>query len=202
MLDPVETFTDGAVNVAIHYDQHAPDPRREFDHMGTILGWRNPRLCLGEEQASTGYRTPTEVLADLESRLALPIHCQPDGNLTTSDADDAEAIECSDAVIYVAAEVLRREYSLQRISRIAIENATRVLAGEVAEYGAYLAGQVFGFVVTDVGGDHLDSCWGYYGLAECESAAREAADYGNQLVGREDRERHELACRGVLTVPA
>jgi hypothetical protein len=202
MLDPVETFDHGRVHVAIHYDQHATDPRHEFDHMGTIVGWKHPRYCLGDEQASTDYRSPSELLADRDARVALPIHAQPDGRLVTSEAGDEEALENSDGAIYVAAEVLRREYSLKRVSSGAIQKAIGVLAGEVAEYGAYLSGQVFGFVITDDDGDHLDSCWGYYGLSWCESAAREAADYGNQLVERELRERYALACRGVLTVPA
>jgi hypothetical protein len=49
--------------------------------------------------------------------------------------------------------------------------ATACLEAEVKEYDQYLTGQVYGHVIEDDEGNHLDSCWGFYG----EDAVREAA---------------------------
>lgn len=39
--------------------------------------------------------------------------------------------------------------------------------GLIEEWNQYLSGEVYGYVVEDVDGEHLDSCWGYYGLEDC-----------------------------------
>ncbi len=42
--------------------------------------------------------------------------------------------------------------------------ALEALRGELAQWRQYLEGDVYGYVVTDERGEHLDSCWGFYGF--------------------------------------
>ena len=159
MLDPVETYEHHVVTVKIHYDEIACNPRTEFENMGTIVGWRDPRHGIGDRELSVDYHTPAEIAAELRedgARLILPVHYFPQGGtLSVSDAGDDDALENCDGVIYVTADVLRHEYGLTRISAKAIQRATRVLRGEIEEYSAYISGQVFGFIVEDEAGSTL-----------------------------------------------
>ena len=65
------------------------------------------------------------------------------------------------------------------------EYARRVLTQEVETYDEFITGQVYGYVVEtdakdedgdDIEGEHLDSCWGFYGLEYCKEEARSVAE--------------------------
>lgn len=60
--------------------------------------------------------------------------------------------------------------------------AERVLKQEVETYDEFLTGQVYGYVVEDENGEHLDSCWGFFGLDYCKEQAREVAEYRNKQI--------------------
>lgn len=62
------------------------------------------------------------------------------------------------------------------------------LKGEVKTYDDYLTGQVYGYVVEDEDGNHIDSCWGFFGypydeymLSEAKALAERARD--NNMIG-------------------
>lgn len=65
--------------------------------------------------------------------------------------------------IYVTKDQIRKEYSVKRISKKLLKRVAELLAAETEEYDKYLTGQVFGFVLEDTSGAHLDSCWGFLG---------------------------------------
>lgn len=46
-----------------------------------------------------------------------------------------------------------------------------------SEVTAWEQGEVFGYVVEDQYGEHIDSCWGFYGYDWAESQATEALEY-------------------------
>jgi hypothetical protein len=46
----------------------------------------------------------------------------------------------------------------------------------VKTWNDYLSGSVYGYVVEDADGNHLDSCWGFYGLDYCKQEAIQAAN--------------------------
>ncbi|HEY3944410.1 MAG TPA: hypothetical protein VGL78_04215 [Solirubrobacteraceae bacterium] len=203
MLEPVTTSEHHGVTVTIHRDPHPADPRREFDNLGTVVGWRHPRYCIGDQQLSADTRSSGEIVAELieydDARVILPIHFhEQEGDLSTSQPDD-EAFENCDGVIYVTAARLRKRYRLQRLSKRAIGSATVCLVAEIAEYSAYLSGRVFGFVIEH-NGEHLYSCWGFYQLDYCEARADEAADYEADRLVTEAAEANDWACRGGLTI--
>jgi hypothetical protein len=43
------------------------------------------------------------------------------------------------------------------------KSAEKAARGLVATWNDYLSGNVYGYVVEDADGEHLDSCWGYFG---------------------------------------
>ncbi len=49
------------------------------------------------------------------------------------------------------------------------------LEREMEEYGRYVAGECYGYVIEDRNGQHIDSCWGFIGFDYCMSEATAAA---------------------------
>lgn len=208
MLEPVKTYEHAGLTIEICYDESASNPRDEFENMGTIVGWRDRRHRLGDRQVSLECTDPEDIVGELRddgARLILPIYYSEHGPrcvLSVGGPEDLADLDDSAGLVYVSAEKLRAEYSLKRISARAIRYATTVLHGEIDEYGAYLTGDVFGFVIKDPVGEHLDSCWGFYGLNYCEGRANESTEYCAQQEFAEAVEANEMACRGVQTVAA
>ena len=80
-------------------------------------------------------------------------------------------------VAYVSKADLRKEYNVKRLTPAVKQRAMDCLGSEVEEYGAYLNGNTFGVVVTDMesGEETDDTCWGFYG-------SESATDYANQVL--------------------
>tara|TARA_R110002072_G_scaffold91307_2_gene203710 strand:+ start:423 stop:1100 length:678 start_codon:yes stop_codon:yes gene_type:complete len=75
--------------------------------------------------------------------------------------------------IFASLEDVRREYGAQRVSGKLRRTAEDALRAEVDVYDDYLRGEVYGYVI-ERDGDHVDSCWGYFGDFEehCLGEAR------------------------------
>jgi hypothetical protein len=56
-------------------------------------------------------------------------------------------------------------------------SAKKAARSLISEWNQYLAGDIYGYVVEDGEGNHLDSCWGHYGLDHAVSEGRAAAEY-------------------------
>lgn len=65
--------------------------------------------------------------------------------------------------IYVSREKARSEFGWSRLTKKRIAHIEAALAEEVAEYSAYLEGEVYGYIITNAEGEELDSCWGFIG---------------------------------------
>lgn len=64
-------------------------------------------------------------------------------------------------VIYVSHKRIRDEYG--ETSDDSIDKATKNLEGEVRTYAQYLEGDIWGYMIEDDEGEHIDSCFGFYG---------------------------------------
>jgi len=60
------------------------------------------------------------------------------------------------------------------------ERAGECLRSEVETYDQYLTGDVYGVVVEDANGEHLDSCWGFYGWDYAKQEADRMLAYAYQ----------------------
>lgn len=207
MLDSISTEQHAGLRIEIGYDPDRPNPRSEFENLGTIIGWKPRREELGDRQEDTQEQTPRQIVERLRqngARIVLPVHYSSHGPqcaLDVGDGEDADSIERSSGVIYVTVKKLHAEYG-KPISSKALATATRVLTGEVAEYSAYFNGSVYGFIVTAPDGTQLEDEWGFYDLAECEADARSAADRCAEKQAAEAQEAYEMACRDIQTVAA
>lgn len=80
----------------------------------------------------------------------------------------------------------------------------QALEGELAEWSQYFAGDVYGYVIEDARGEHLDSLWGLYGIEYARREARELFDWHvsqegarrrARVFGYSERARHAAAAR-------
>lgn len=56
-------------------------------------------------------------------------------------------------------------------------SARKIALGKVAEWNQYLSGDVWGCIVEDDEGNHLDSCWGFYGREYAEQEGQSMLAY-------------------------
>lgn len=62
------------------------------------------------------------------------------------------------------------------------------------EYGQWMNGECYGYILRNEDGEDLDSCWGFVGYEFVEEAAREAAEYHVKEEGeRKAREAEDAA---------
>jgi hypothetical protein len=67
--------------------------------------------------------------------------------------------------IYVSIDEIKSEHKNWKIiTKSRKEYIKRVLQSEIKAYDQFLTGDVYGYIVNDpVTGNHIDSCWGFYG---------------------------------------
>lgn len=63
----------------------------------------------------------------------------------------------------VTKEDIRKNFGIKRVTKEYIDKADRILKGEVEVLNQYVMGEVYGFIVEDEEGNHIDSCYGFYG---------------------------------------
>lgn len=162
--------------VTIEQDTDAESPR-EWDNLGTMVCW-HPRYDLGDEQISRHtaqeYYDATLVPIEKAGGIVLPLYLYDHSGLRMN----VHGFHCpwdsgQVGFIYVTAERIRKEYSVQRISAQTRAKARSVLIAEVETYDQYLSGDVYGYTI-DKDDEHVDSCWGFFGADYAKEQAAEA----------------------------
>jgi hypothetical protein len=54
------------------------------------------------------------------------------------------------------------------------EKIYTIVKSEIEQYDQYLRDDVYGYVVEDENGEHLDSCWGFFGFDHAREQATAA----------------------------
>ncbi|MGA3116531.1 MAG: hypothetical protein ABSF90_19080 [Syntrophobacteraceae bacterium] len=160
--------------INIFPDEDAPNPREEFDHLGTMVCFHR-RYNLGDRHE---FRSPGEFMEFLkeEKPICLPLYLFVHSGATMStESDRFRACDPQGwdwgmlGYIYVTKENVRTEYNVNRVSRKILEKVTKLLQSEVQEYDHYLTGNVYGYEITKEerqAGKVIDSCWGFFGYPE------------------------------------
>jgi hypothetical protein len=203
LRDVVETEVYKGYRIQVIQDLDASDPRKEYDHFGTMVCWHT-RYDLGDEHEFADPQAFQEWLKD-NPAVVLPLNLYDHSGITMSTSSGYPYNDRWDAGqvgwIYVTLEKVRKEYGKRAVTKRIREDATKALEKEVKTYDQYLRGDVYGYVIKkvvdeddpdqdkDVDTDHLDSCWGYFGLEYCLSEARKAVKdiYEDVHKTRQDR---------------
>lgn len=188
-MEAIETFENAGFTVSI-YQEEDPGSPREWDNLGKMVCWHR-RANLGDETIKTSnYQNMDELVASFNALVCIPLYLYEHSGMTMTASyetylryPDRQWDAGQVGFIYVTEETLRKEYSIQPGQDIPPETlalAKQVLVGEVEEYDQYLTGDVYGYVVKDTAGEHVDSCWGFFGLEyareEAQAALASASD--------------------------
>lgn len=167
----------GCFMLHVEQDEQPLDPRKEFDHFGTMVCMHR-RYDLGDRQIKSREDFPPD-----DEIIQLPLylidHSGISMNTTGFASCDPQGWDWGQVgVIYVEKGKVRKEMKWKHLTRARIEKVKEWLKSEVEEYNAYLTGNVWGWVVKDEDGDIVDSCWGYYG----DSGRKRAQKRGEKML--------------------
>jgi len=65
--------------------------------------------------------------------------------------------------IYATKAEIRKWFAVKRCTQKVIEKALEVFISIIKEYDSYLRGEVYGFTITSICNNDLESIWGYVG---------------------------------------
>ena len=164
--------------IRILHDQDCSSPR-ENDNLATIATWHK-RYQLGDVQPS---EEPSEYIAGLpKGSIVLPVLMYEHSGIALSTS--AGSYPFTDpwdsgqvGYIHVSRDRVLKEWSAKRLTAKLRAKVLDVLKSEIKEYGAYVNGECYGYVIEDVDGDQIDSCWGFIGYEYVQQEARSQADW-------------------------
>ena len=173
---PLEEIEQREYKIAIYPDMTPEDPRN-WDNLGFLLldhprynlPWENHHVPKGlERDEIVDY-----VRKNCDAPVVLPVRFYEAGYTVRLEVANGHANQVG--VIYATRADIKREYGCQRISPQIKRIVTKVLIGELESYRQYIAGEIYGYLISRYD-KIVDSCWGYYGYKECVQAAQEALE--------------------------
>lgn len=174
-MNPIHTETYRGLTIKLYQDPN-PESPREWSNLGTV--WcKHGRYQLADKHAAPPPDT---------NAVRLPIYLYDHSGITISTKPFSCPWDSGQiGFIYCTYEQIRKEYDLNpgQIPGETIRRVFEILEQEVKTYDQFLRGDVYGFVVEDQDGEHLDSCWGFY--------QNERPDADDSYILREARESAE-----------
>lgn len=154
-------------------DFDAPNPRKDFDHVGQLdIRQRGNR----KDFAETTYNKD-----DREVFAVLPVYRYEHGGV----AYNTTGFSCpwdSGQVGWIVAyrDDVLDAWGFKRRTKKAMKTVLACLVAEMEELPQWANGDVYGYQITNDSGDIVDSCYGYFGHDTAEQAAKEAIVYLTQ----------------------
>lgn len=187
-MDAIETIaeTDG-LTVKLYVDEDAQSPD-SWDNLATFE--HSSGYTFGETigEPERGWNVYIRALTLIDGAAAvLPVRLSDYGSsgIRTHETTPDDA----NAVLFTTHKRINELWgeSPEYHDR---EWATNALRGELEVWNQYLDGDVYGYKVTDETGEHVDSCWGFYGFEYAKEEAREALE---ACVSQRHERRKEVA---------
>lgn len=179
-MEAINSIEYKGMTIRICYNLNAESPR-EWDNVGTIYSnhkYYNPdRHNIDEIENEDGKLVSEE----LDRRFIwLPVYCYEHSGLSVSTKRDYPYNDRWDSglfgIIAVEKERVRKDWGWKAITKKRREQILRSLEVEIETFDSYCKGEVYGFVVEDEEGEHIDSCYGYYGDDGMKDAIYDAKD--------------------------
>lgn len=194
MSDSLHTEEYRGLIIRIEHDHDCSSPR-ENDNLGTIATWHR-RYQMGDEQPKVDPEEYTRSLP--KGSIVLPVYMYEHSGIALSTGRGYPFDDPWDAgqlgIIHISPEKIRKEYSTKRITKAIRAKVVDCLQGEIEEYSKFVNGECYGYVIEDLDGAKIDSCWGFIGFDWVQQAAKEAADShaeNREKAQAEDREKYD-----------
>jgi hypothetical protein len=184
----VETFEQNGYTVQIMADDDAPNPRKEFDQLATFVCFHR-RYDLGDdhEYSTDDFSGWQElynwIVKDHKPAAIIPVGLIDHSGIsmyagsTNHWCDPGGWDSGQVGFAFMSKEAALKEYGGKRLTKKVRDLAEKCIRTEMEEYDSYLRGDVWGYTIETPDGDHVDSCWGFFGLNYCiEEAKRSVPD--------------------------
>ena len=181
--------------LVLKHDNHADSPRT-WCNLGTMICFHK-RYDLGDSHgySSDDYSSWGEMEKDLIKKenpaVILPLYLYDHSVVTISTAPFSNRWDSGQVgFILVSKETALADFGGKIVTAKLKQKIEKQLEGEVETYARFLEGDVYGFCIEDEDGNHIDSCYGFYGS---DFATNGMLDYINhKLLGVEEAEVLEL----------
>jgi hypothetical protein len=181
--EPIEIIEHKGYKINIYSDDDPANPR-DSDNLGHMICFHR-RYSLGDEhqmtfdEACTFQRRKDVISLNLylydHSGITMRASRSYEGNPFYGHLPQGHAEFDSGQVgfVYVTKDELRREFNKKKITKKSVENAIKIMYGEVEIYDKYIRGDFVGYVIETPDGEDQDSCWGFddykYMVEECKA---------------------------------
>jgi hypothetical protein len=159
-MDAIHTESYKGMTIKIHTDELAESPR-DWDNLGTMCCFHR-RYSLGDKHSMT-----VEEAKELVQRadvISLPLYLYDHSGITMNTTGFSCPWDSGQVgFIYVTKEKVRKEYGKKSVSPKLRAKVLECLRGEVQTYDDFIRGNMYGYVIEDKNGNHVDSCWGFFG---------------------------------------
>jgi hypothetical protein len=113
----------------------------------------------------------------MDAAVVLPLYLYDHSGITMNTAGFACKWDSGQVgFIYATKEKIREVFGWKRLTKKRLQQIQDILDGEVKTYDQYLTGDVYGYTI-EKNGEHIDSCWGYYGQEDCLNEAKSIIDH-------------------------
>ena len=171
--------------VEIHYDEGANSPRVEWDNDDKFCCFHRRYTLPNDTNYKQGdfnswEEMEEQIKKDYDVLEILPIYMYDHSGITISTSHEYPFNDRWDSgkigFIFITKEDARKSHMVKRISKKVKEQVHKNLLANVAVYGEYLSGQVYGYIIKNKETDEeLESCWGFYGMEDVEKEAESVA---------------------------
>jgi hypothetical protein len=161
----------------IEQDTSPWNPRTDCDNAGKMICFHK-RYTWGDKHDlnfSSFYswdEVEDHLFKELGAVITIPLFLLDHGGITMSTTPFNDKWDSGQVgFIYMDRETILKEApgSPKILTPKAKEWATKCLESEVKEYGQYLTGDVWGYIIEDDEGNEIEACWGYYGEDCCRT---------------------------------
>ena len=165
-MEAIKTIEKNGLTIKIYQDEN-PESPREWENLGIMACFHN-RYTLGDKTdiSSDSFSGWNEmeayIKAELGAVVVLPLFLYDHSGISmrTFRHGHHSAWDCGQVgFIYATKEKIVAHFGKKIIATKKIED---ILISEVETYSAYLEGNIYGFVIEDDAGSHIDSCCGFY----------------------------------------
>lgn len=154
--------------LVLKHDNNADSPRT-WCNLGTMICFHK-RYDLGDSHSysSDDYSSWEQMEKDLikkeDTAVILPLYLYDHSGVTISTSPFSNRWDSGQVgFILVSKETALAEFGGKIVTAKLKQKLEKILEGEVETYAQFLEGDVYGFCIEDEDGNHIDSCYGFYG---------------------------------------
>ncbi len=169
--DIVSTFEHKGMTVEIVRDREPMNPRSEWDNeLVTLVHWHSKYL-LGD-MSLPSQMTEEELRERYPTIIALlPLYLYDHSGITMNTT----GFSCRwDSGQVGWGYVLKEDAEKAGCGDWSEEELLGAIVADVKVYDQFLTGDVYGYRIKDAEGEEGDSCWGFFGVEDTISAAKES----------------------------